>query len=181
MPALSTDDKPAVSANVEGDGRTAVSRPRPYWIGALVSLMGAVWLYNAWQLPQGARYAAIGPGLFVTISGAGLFILGIILMVQIHRGESFEAQDAEDAAGDQPMDKVAFLTALAAVIIPIFIMRPIGLPLTAMLSFVLVCRAFGSRQWVMNIVIGALVGSLSWLFFRYLGLQLGPFFPPLGF
>jgi putative tricarboxylic transport membrane protein len=177
MPALSTDDKPVASTNEQGGGPEAAPTPaRPYWIGALVSAMGALWLYNAWGLPQGARYAAIGPGLFVTIAGGGLFILGIILMVQIHRGERFEAQDAEDAAANAPMDKTAFVTALAAVLIPILIMRPFGLPLTATLSFALVCRAFGSRRLVMDLVIGAIVGCLAWFAFSQLGLQLGPFF-----
>ncbi|MGV3650934.1 MAG: tripartite tricarboxylate transporter TctB family protein [Devosia sp.] len=160
----------------EGGGRKAAPYRRPYWLGALVSAMGALWLYNAYFLPQGARYAAIGPGLFVTIAGGGLLILGIILMVQIHRGERFEPQDAEDAAADAPMDRNAFFIALLAVVLPIIIMRPFGLPITAMIAFTLVCRAFGSRAWVANIITGAIIGSLAWFLFSRLGLQLGPFF-----
>lgn len=175
MQALSTDGSRLPD---EGGGQQAASRPRhrPYWLGALVSAMGALWLYNASALPQGARYAAIGPGLFVTLAGGGLLILGIILMIQIHRGERFEAQDAEDAAADAPMDRNAFLIALIAVVLPIFIMRAFGLPITAMIAFTLVCRAFGSRAWLMNFVIGAIIGSLAWFLFSRLGLQLGPFF-----
>lgn len=182
MPALSTDQEPSAPDTEAGDGQPAVStRPvRPYWIGALVVAMGAVWLYGAAQLPQGARYAAVGPGLFVTIAGAGLVILGIMLIIQIARGEDFAPQDAEDAAANAPMDKVAFITALVAAGLPVLLMKPLGLPFTAMVSFTLVARAFGSRVLLLDIAIGAALGGLAWFLFSRLGLQLGPFFPPLG-
>lgn len=179
---MSTDEEHAAPLTTKGDGRQAVSRPsRPYWIGGLVIAMGAIWLYGAMGLPQGARYAAVGPGLFVTISGAGLVLLGIMLIIQIARGESFEPQDAEDAAANAPMDKLAFFTALLAALLPVLLMRPMGLPFTAMVSFTLVARAFGSRLLPVDILTGAILGSLAWYLFSQLGLQLGRFFPPLGF
>jgi putative tricarboxylic transport membrane protein len=178
---LSNNGGPAVP--IEGDGQPAVSRAgaRPYWIGVLLVAMGGIWLYGAAGLPQGARYAAVGPGLFVTISGLGLVVLGVLLMVQIWRGERFVPQDAEDAAANSPMDRRAFVTALVAVALPVLIMQPLGMPLTATIAFVLVCRAFGSRALVMNLVIGAILGALAWFLFTRLGLQLGRFFPPLGY
>ena len=177
---MSNSEGPSVSE--QGSGHEAASRPgsRPYWSGLLLVAMGGLWLYGASGLPQGARYAAVGPGLFVTITGLGLVILGILLMVQIWRGERFEPQDAEDAAANSPMDKRAFLTALVAVALPVLIMQPLGMPLTATLAFVLVCPAFGSRQLLLDIVIGAALGSIAWYLFTQLGLQLGRFFPPLG-
>jgi putative tricarboxylic transport membrane protein len=132
------------------------------------------------ELPQGARYAAVGPGLIVTIAGLGLVVLGLLLIVQIARGESFDPQDAEDAAANAPMDKVAFLTALVAVVLPVLLMRPMGLPFTAMVSFTLVARAFGSRRLLLDVAVGAVLGALAWYLFTQLGLQLGRFFPPLG-
>ncbi len=143
--------------------------------------MGGVWLYGAAGLPQGARYAAVGPGLSVTVSGLGLVILGIILMVQVARGERFEPQDAEDAVATAPMDRVAFLTALVAAGLPILTIRTLGLPATATLCFALVSRAFGSRRPLIDLATGAALASLAWFLFSRLGLQLGRFFPPLGF
>ncbi|HEV7276323.1 MAG TPA: tripartite tricarboxylate transporter TctB family protein [Devosiaceae bacterium] len=178
---MSTDEERTAPEATEGDGQTVASRPpRPYWIGILIIAMGAVWLYGGMGLPQGARYAAVGPGLFVTIAGAGLVMLGIMLIVQIARGESFDPQDAEDAAANAAMDKRAFLTALLAAFLPVLLMRPMGLPFTAMVSFTLVARAFGSRRLVIDIATGAILGSLAWYLFSQLGLQLGRFFPPLG-
>jgi putative tricarboxylic transport membrane protein len=163
-----------------GDQAVASAPPRPYWIGVGLMVIGAIWLYNAFGLPQGARYAAVGPGLFVTMAGAGLLILGAVLILQIRRGESFEAQDAEDAEGNAKMDKRAFLTALLAVALPIVTMGPLGLPFTATLSFTLVANAFGSKRWWMDVICGLILSCAAWLLFKQLGLQLGGFFPPLG-
>lgn len=163
-----------------GSQVAAPASPRPYWIGAGLMVMGAVWLYNAFGLPQGARYASVGPGLFVTIAGAGLLILGAILVLQIWRGERFQPQDAEDADGSTRMDKRAFLTALLAVALPIGTMGTLGMPFTATLSFVLVANAFGSRRWWLDLICGAALACAAWFLFSQLGLQLGRFFPPLG-
>ncbi|WP_291407972.1 tripartite tricarboxylate transporter TctB family protein [Devosia sp.] len=165
----------------EGGSPTAApASPKPYWIGIGLMVLGAVWLYNAFGLPQGARYAAVGPGLFVTVAGAGLLVLGAVLVLQIWRGESFVAQDAEDADGATKMDKRAFVTALLAVALPIATMGPLGMPFTATLSFVLVANAFGSRRWWLDIIYGGILACASWFLFAQLGLQLGRFFPPLG-
>lgn len=174
---MSTDER----NTTEGGSQTAApASPKPYWIGIGLMAMGAVWLYAAFGLPQGARYAAVGPGLFVTLAGGGLLILGSILVLQIWRGETFEAQDAEDADGSTKMDKRAFLTALVAVALPIVTMGPLGMPFTATLSFVLVANAFGSRRWWLDLICGLILACAAWFLFNQLGLQLGRFFPPLG-
>lgn len=181
MPALSTDDGSPLKANNGGSRKAASIASRPYWIGLGLIAIGAVWLFNAAGLPQGARYAAVGPGLFVTLAGGALVLLGAILIVQIRMGENFQPQDAEEADGDARMDKRAFLTALLAVALPIATMGALGLPFTATMSFMLVANAFGSRRWWLDLVWGGMLATLAWLLFAQLGLQLGRFFPPLGF
>jgi len=142
--------------------------------------LGSICLYGAFSLPQGARYAAIGPGLFITMAGAGLIVLGLILLVQIAHGETFDPQDSEDASGTDKADTPALLTAFAAASIPILTIQALGLPITAMLSFTLVARAFGSRRTLADMIAGAILGALSWLLFTWLGLQLGGFLPVAG-
>ncbi|NLY34730.1 MAG: tripartite tricarboxylate transporter TctB family protein [Alcaligenaceae bacterium] len=153
---------------------------KPWWLGLVVVFMGAVCLYSADELANTARYSAIGPGLFVTGTGIGLIVLGVLLLIQIARGEKFEPQDTENAEGDTPMDKRAFLIALAAAVVPVLIIEHLGLPITAMVSFTLVTLAFGSKQIVLNLISGFILGSASWYLFSLLGLQLGDFIPLLG-
>jgi putative tricarboxylic transport membrane protein len=59
-------------------------------------------------------------------------------------------------------------------------MARLGLPITAMVSFTLVARAFGSQRPLLDIIYGAALGVVSWLLFTELGLQLGSFLPIAG-
>lgn len=152
---------------------------KPWWLGIAVVLMGMVCLYSANDLANTARYSAIGPGLFVTATGIGLILLGLLLFIQIARGEKFEPQDTENAEGDTPMDKRAFFIAVAAAFAPAMIIKQLGLPVTAMVSFTLVTLAFGSKKIILNLIVGFILGSASWYLFGLLGLQLGEFFPLL--
>lgn len=154
---------------------------RPFWLAAIVIALGAVCLWGASSLPAASRYAGIGPGAFAMIIGAVLVGLGVVLAFQIWRGERFEVQGTENADPDAAMNKVAFLLALAAAVVPILTIRNLGLPITAMISFTLVARSFGSRTLVADIIAGAVLGSLSWFLFDRLGLQLGSFLPIAGF
>ena len=69
---------------------------------------------------------------------------------------------------------------LLAASLPILTLRTFGLPLTAMVIFALVARAFGSRKLVQDLITGLILGSLAWLLFDRLGLQLGQFLPIAG-
>ncbi|WP_442595553.1 tripartite tricarboxylate transporter TctB family protein [Parapusillimonas sp. JC17] len=155
-------------------------RNRPWWLGLAVLFLGGVCFHASTQLAATAQYAAIGPGMFVAAVGVGLMVLGVMLLVQIARGETFEPLDAENAAADQSMDRRAFFTALLAVVLPTLTIELLGLPATAMLSFMLVARSFGSRRVLPDLLAGLVLGVVSWLLFSWLGLQLGGFFPLAG-
>lgn len=155
-------------------------RKGPWWLGLAVIFMGAVCFHASTELAATAQYAAIGPGMFVAAVGFGLMGLGVLLLIQIARGEVFEPEEAENAVPGQAMDKRAFATALLAAVVPALTIKTLGLPFTAMLSFMLVARAFGSRRLVSDLLIGLVLGSLSWYLFGWLGLQLGGFFPLAG-
>ncbi len=150
---------------------------QPWWLGLAVILSGAVCLHASTSLSLGAQYAAIGPGLFVAMVGAGLVLLGVLLLVQMKRGTAF---DDEERASDPGMDKPAFFTALVACAIPALVIERLGLPLTATVAFMLVARAFGSRRVVLDLASGFVLGAVCWYLFSRLGLQLGGFLPLAG-
>lgn len=153
---------------------------RPWWLGLIVIAIGLLWFFQGQALPQLGGYAALGPGFFVAAIGAILVVLGIILVVQIARGESFTPQDTENAEADTPASWPALLYAAAGAAIPLLTMQRLGFPLTAMLSFALVTRAFGSRRVILDCFIGLILGSICWVGFSKLGVSLGGFLPLMG-
>jgi len=177
MSGLSNNPRSAENLGSE-DGR-ASAPVRPWWLGVGIIAMGAIWLYGAVSLPQTAQYAAIGPGLFVTLIGLALVILGGFLLWQIAHGEEFAAQDSEDAMAGAPADWTAFLTAVVAAGLPLLTMRTLGFPVTAAISFALVARAFGSRRLLLDIVIGAVLSVVAYFGFSRLGVSLGDVVPIL--
>jgi putative tricarboxylic transport membrane protein len=170
---------PARAAPVSPPGTGGQPPTRPWGIGVAVALFGLVWLYGALSLPQSATYAIVGPGLFPAVIGGGLVVLGALLLLAIARGERFEPQETEDADVTRAPSRAAFWTTLAAGLLPVLVLRPLGFPVAAALTFALTARAFGSRRLLLDLGVGFLLGLACWLLFsRLLGLAL-PGFPPL--
>lgn len=146
---------------------------RPWWLGALVVAIGLFWVYGASLLPQSSTYARVGPGMFVTLAGSGLVVFGLLLLVQIARGERFEAQEGEDVDGGQPADWKALGTAMIGASLPLYLMERFGFVLTGTLVFAAIARAFGSRRPLLDLAIGFVLCALSWWAFSQLGVDLG--------
>src|SRR5690606_3388434 len=127
---------------------------RPWWIAAGTAGWGAIVLWKAAELPQFAQYAGIGPGMFPTVVGAVLVLLGLIPALQVHGGRRFEDQEAEDVAEDHRVSHRALVIAAAACALPMLTMKHLGFVLTCTGCFVLVAAAFKSRSHVKNAVIG---------------------------
>jgi putative tricarboxylic transport membrane protein len=165
--------------SLEPDGQEtgAVHRQakKPYWLGIALVVIGAIWIYGSSSLSQTQQYAAIGPGLFVTIIGVVLVGLGLVLTFQIARQTiSFDIEDAE-ATG--PFDWGAIALAIVAVGLPILLMERLGFPITAGISFALVARAFGSRRILVDLVGGIILSAIAFYGFSKLGVSLGDTFP----
>jgi putative tricarboxylic transport membrane protein len=171
---------PAGEAPAPGTPPASVRpRPRPWWLGGAIIALGLVWLHGALSLPQAATYAAVGPGVFPAGIGAGLVLLGVLLLVAVARGERFKPQETEGADVTRLPSRAAFWTTLAAGIAPVLVIRPLGFPVAAAVTFALTARAFGSRRLLLDLGVGLLLGAGCWLLFsRLLGLSL-PGFPPL--
>lgn len=156
------------------DHEQAATGPRPWWLGGAVVAVGALWLYGAAQLPIVATHARIGPGMFVAIVGGALVLLGLALTVQIARGARFEPQDAEDAVAGQAPSRKALLTALLGAALPLYTMERFGFALSAALVFACTAHAFGARNPLFGLIIGAALGVAAWIGFAALGVELGP-------
>lgn len=161
-------------------GSASAPAPRPWGLGLAVVAFGLTWIYGAVTLGHVVTYAVVGPALFPAAIGAGLVVLGGLLLLAVARGERFAPQETEDADASRRPSGSAFWVTVAAGAIPIVAVRPLGFPIVAALTFALTARAFGSRRLPLDLLVGLALGAACWLLFsRLLGLSL-PGFPPLG-
>jgi putative tricarboxylic transport membrane protein len=134
-------------------------------LGASAVLLGIVVAVVARGFPVGSMYDALGSRLLPYIVAAGLVLTGLTILVGAFR----QGRPAEPEA----LDLAPVLWIAGALIIPIFLIRPIGWIPVAALVFALGARAFGSRRTVLNLALGLAFGIVTFVLFNYaLGLNL---------
>ena len=132
-------------------------------LGALAIALGVAVVVVARGFPGGSIYDALGPRLLPYIVGAGLALSGLsILIGAFRRANEYEA-----------LDLAPVLWIVAALIIPVTLIRVIGWIPVAALVFALGARAFGSRRVWLDLALGLAFGAITFLLFNYgLGLNL---------
>ena len=140
-------------------------------VAAGVVALGGLMLLGSYHLPTGGGYAQVGPGVVPRIVGVGLLALGALL-VREALADGFSGLD-EEGERRLGMDWAAFAWITAGIIAYGLASVRAGFVLSSVVLFVLVARGFGSRRWLMNTVIGALLAAAVFALFNYgLGLTL---------
>lgn len=132
--------------------------------GAAVAGFGLAFLVAARMLAGDAPAPSVGMQALPALIGTGLVVLGLLIMMAA--GRVFPE-------GARPARRGVLPWVMGALVGGIVIVEPLGFPLAAAWVFVLTARAFGSRQWVRNALIGAVLGALVYLILaRGLGVAL---------
>jgi putative tricarboxylic transport membrane protein len=157
----------------------AIEEPRTvdraqYVVCAVLVAVGAFLIYDALSLPGGfAKVDPVGPKLFPMIIGMGLLVTAIILAIAIPRGSKGEADAGEDIDPELPSDWRTVGLLVAIFVATILLVNPLGWAITGALMFAGCATVLGSRHYIRNIVIGAVlsVGSF-YAFYSGLGIPL---------
>jgi putative tricarboxylic transport membrane protein len=140
-------------------------------LAAGVAGLGAAILWGALDLPTSGGYAQVGPGVVPRIVGAGIVLLGIFLLREALAG-GFRGVD-EEAEAAAPVHWASFAWVTAGIIIYGVLIEHAGFIVASTLLFMLVACGFGSRRWLLNAVIGAVLAAIVFAIFNYgLGLTL---------
>jgi len=164
---MTTDD--AVTARPEK--RTDKAQ---YLVCAVLVAVGAFVIYDALSLEAGfAKVDPVGPKMFPVVIGVVLIALAIILAIAIPRGSVGEADAGEDVDPDAPSDWRTVGLLVGLFVATILLVQPLGWAITGALLFGVAATILGSRHYVRNIVIGAVlsVGSF-YAFYSGLGIPL---------
>jgi putative tricarboxylic transport membrane protein len=153
-------------------------KPRPdyaqYVVCAVMVIVGAFLIYDAVSMPGGyAEVDPVGPRLFPIAIGVGLVAMAVILAIAIPRGSRGEADAGEDIDPDMPSDwrTVGLLVGLFVMLI--VLVQPLGWAIAGGLFFAGCATVLGSKHYVRNIAIGAVLAVASFYgFYSGLGIPL---------
>ncbi len=145
-----------------------------YIVCAVMVAVGAFLIVDALRITDSfAKVDPVGPRLFPIVIGVGLLVMAVVLAIAIPRGSRGEADAGEDIDPDMPSDwrTVGLLVGMFVMLIVLVV--PLGWAIAGALFFAGCATILGSRHYVRNLVIGAVlaVGSF-YAFYSGLGIPL---------
>ena len=164
-------------------GAAAAETPAPqpcsidraqYLVCVVMVLAGAFLIVDALTLEGGfAKVDPVGPRMFPIAIGVGLLLTAVILGIAVARGSHGEAEAGEDIDPDAPSDwrTVGLLVALFLAVA--VLVNPLGWAIAGALLFAGAATILGSRRYVLNLLIGAVLSVGSFYgFYSGLGIPL---------
>jgi putative tricarboxylic transport membrane protein len=136
-------------------------------IGAVVLLIGAGMMWQAFAINTLPSDQLMGPRLFPVAIGAGLALLGLATLAQGLR------TDATPREAGAIHDRRGVAWVLVALPVLALLVEPTGFVIAETALFALVARGFGSRSPLRDAAIGLIVALVVYAGFTFgLGLQL---------
>ena len=164
--------------NQAGPGASGTGRfSRPSWARLTVALgvfgLGLFFAVEAAAIRVLPTYSRVGPRFFPYLVAGALLVLGTALAWRAWRGLDSDA----DPTGPAPAEKLRMAIVLGGLVLQSLLIDHVGFVIAATATFVLTAVGFGSRQWLRDAAIGAVLAVISYVgFTRGLGLHL-----PAGF
>jgi putative tricarboxylic transport membrane protein len=145
-----------------------------YLVCAVLVVVGGFLIFDGLTLEAGfAKVDPVGPKFFPIAIGAILIVLAVILAIAIARGSVGEADAGEDVDPNSPGDWTTVGMLVGVFVAVILLVNPLGWAITGTLMFAAVATILGSRHYVRNIVIGAVLALASFYgFYSGLGIPL---------
>ncbi|MEW1838864.1 tripartite tricarboxylate transporter TctB family protein [Nonomuraea angiospora] len=136
-------------------------------------------LAQAFAIPQGEGYQAVGPRAFPLLVGVGLAVVSIVGVVQAFRpGPPPATSDTVDVGVGEASEKPhwpSVLLLIGSLAAYALLLVPAGYWQATTAFFVAVARVLGSRRLVRDVLVGlALALATYFLFDRLLGISLPP-------
>ncbi|ANW65433.1 hypothetical protein BCA37_19265 [Mycobacterium sp. djl-10] len=145
-----------------------------YVVCAVCVAVGIFLIVDAMRIADGfAKVDPVGPRLFPIVIGVVLIVLSAILAIAIPRGSKGEADAGEDIDPNMKSDWRTVGLLIALFVAVIVLVNPLGWTIAGGLFFAGTATVLGSKHYVRNVVIGAVLGVLSfYAFYSGLGIPL---------
>ncbi|MGQ0675054.1 MAG: tripartite tricarboxylate transporter TctB family protein [Rhodospirillales bacterium] len=148
---------------------------KPAWpesaVGAAVLALSAVVLWETAAAPASPSYAQVGPAAFPYGVGAGLVLIGALLVAAGLRGGW---RDPKTEAENGPPRLRPFLWVALGLLVNAALIPYLGFILSSIALFLCIARGFGSRRVARDLVWGASLSFAAYLgFAKLLAIRLG--------
>ena len=136
-------------------------------IGLGLVLAGLIIAFDASRMQIAPAYARIGPHIFPYLVAIGLALTGATLAWQAFRPSTAPETEATDW--------MAVAVIAAGLVAHLNLLKPVGFVPAAIVLFMCVAFAFGSRSYVRDFIVAVGLAFAAYVGFSYgLGLQLPP-------
>ncbi|WP_026360601.1 tripartite tricarboxylate transporter TctB family protein [Amycolatopsis nigrescens] len=162
----STLDKPA--AEPEGE-RSWLRAHSELGICLLLLAVGVLVLTDALQIPTDfAQRGPVGPKAVPVVVGTLLVLVSLLLARDVLRGGKGEAEAGEDVDLDAPADWRTVLLLSGAFLLNAALIDLVGFPISSAIMFWGASYALGSRHFVRDPLISAVISLITWFVFNEL-------------
>ncbi len=126
---------------------------------------GAYVVVDSRGLSDSSGNAAISPAAVPTVVGIALVVLGAFLAVATARGDLPHEEEGEDVDLTSGTDWRTMAMLLGVIVANIALIDLLGWAITGAMLFAGCAVALGSRTWIRDIAIGAVLSVGSWYLF----------------
>jgi len=135
-------------------------------VSAGVLLLGIGATVVALGLPESGGYARIGANFVPRLVAGGLVLLGVWLLAEAFTGGWRAAvPDTPEERGEHAFVAPAFAWIVAGLVGQMLLIQNAGFVIAAGVLFTCTARAFGSRRWPRDALVGLLIGLGVFAFF----------------
>jgi len=144
------------------------------WAIAVALLaIGVVVVLDGLNQATSTSASGVGAGFVPKVVGVALVVLSLLLMVQLARGRHGEPDEGEGDVDVRSTKWVPFSVCVAAVLIFIVAVEPVGYLIVSAVTFWLTAWAMGARSHWRSAVIAVVLSLVVYLSFtRLLGIDL---------
>jgi putative tricarboxylic transport membrane protein len=136
-----------------------------YVLAAAIVAAGTYIVVDSRGLSDSSGNAAISPAAVPTVVGIALVVLGAFLAVATARGDLPHEEEGEDIDLTGGIDWRTMAMLLGVIVANIALIDLLGWAITGAMLFAGCAVALGSRTWIRDIVIGAVLSVGSWYLF----------------
>ena len=138
----------------------------------IVAAIAMLWLARDFRIPPGVR---ISPRIFPQLVGSGMLLIGVWYVIDIFRtpNQISGGEDSEDVDVDADADWLTLILIGIGLTAFALLVEPAGFAIAAGVMFAICSTAMGSKNILLNIVIGLALGMAVFIAFdSWLGVRL---------